>query len=142
MWEIVLLIVSNLVVGAFTLLGVYLQHRLTVRYKRRRNLRALYDEINLNLSVSQKNCQLHSGMSPRTELDHFYTASYQNARTSGDLMELPTELRMKLEQTYNQMYSFNRRLESENVPIESAFVQSLNNNLLVLKDMFPTKVKL
>jgi hypothetical protein len=102
-----------IIVGFFTLLatllGVFLERRLHERQTKRRLFRALYDEIRLNLSVAQKNLKTDPIFSPTWS--PLYTLSYQNIRGSGELMDLPDDLRIKLEETYELIYSFDRKVE-------------------------------
>ena len=99
-----------IIVGVFTLLaallGVFLERHLHERQTKRCLFRALYDEIRLNFSVAQKNL--------KTDLPTWsplYTLSYQNIRGSGELVSLPEDPRIKLQETYDLIYFFNKRVE-------------------------------
>jgi len=102
-----------IIVGVFTLLAsllsVFLERRLHERQTKRRLFRALYDEIRLNFFVAQKNLK-EDFIFSRT-WSPLYTLSYQNIRSSGELMSLAEDLRIKLEETYELIYFFNKKVE-------------------------------
>jgi hypothetical protein len=102
-------ILISLIVGLFTLLGVYVERYLHEKATKKRLFRALYDEIYLNYLVAQENLKANPTFSPNWS--PLYTLSYQNIRGSGELMSIAEDLRIKLQKTYDWIYFFNRKVE-------------------------------
>ena len=98
-----------IIVGSFTLLGVYIGDYLDEKRERKRLLKALLDEISLNIRVAEKtlneiNDEKGLGLSYRP----LYTLSYQNIRASGYLIDLDKDMRIKLEDTFNKIYNYDQ----------------------------------
>lgn len=139
----VLLTVCLTVVGAMAIAftNFYLEGR-----KRRRILfRALYDEIKLNQSITQK--LLKNRRSETVfELAPLYTLSYQNIRITGELLILPEKLRMELEEVYELISAHHRQLPAvyEPIPRDRGFYERLENiskKLEHLENEFPKILK-
>jgi len=126
-------IIIGIIVGVFTLLGVYLERHLSESRTRKHILGALYDEIDLNLAVARKNLPI---VLP-TYYRPLYSLSYQHARTSGELMTLPRDTRTRLEETYDSIYFFNRRVEiGHGFADKPNFLESMKNDLEYLHKEF------
>ena len=122
----------------------YLQERL-----RKKDLfNALYEEIKRNHLLSQKmaNSEDKIVVGKNTvctnpdfkgfAMDPFHTTSYENMRTAGKTLSLPKNLRQKLDDTYESIYSHNRQCReksSSDDQIDIDFVRLIINK--ELKDL-------
>ena len=110
------------IVGSFTLLGVYIGGYLDEKRERKRFLRSLLDEISLNSRSAQKTLleisfnridkmtlnETDNEKELRPPYCPFHTLSYQNIRASGYLVDLDREMRIQLEDTFNKIYKYNQ----------------------------------
>jgi len=139
-------IISSVLVGIFTLagafLGAFLQYYFSERKLHERNRKALYGEICRNLTVSQGNHQLGTKESYDRVRGYrtYHVSSYRIVCANGDVVDLPQEVRLRLEGTYESMLFFNRKIrEGKGSEIGFDLIQEINNNLLWLRDNFPHK---
>jgi hypothetical protein len=140
-------IVSSVLVGIFTLagalLGAFLQYYFSERKIHERNRKALYGEIRRNLAISQENHQLGATKEVYDRVrgyKTYHTSSYRVACINGDVVDLPQEVRLRLEDTYDSMLFFNRKIrENKGSEIGFGLIQEINNNLLWLRDNFTHK---
>ena len=100
-----------IIAGLFPLLAVYVDRKWRESTARKQVLQALYVEVDMNLAIVQRNMELllTSGI---LSCSVFHTLAYQNARSSGELINLPKELLSRIEVVYDRIDFFNNRITS------------------------------
>lgn len=92
------------------ILGVWLERHFHEKKVREGLFKALFEEITLNYSVAKNNKGIFKDYGWTVfELAPFYTQSYQNIRTSGELASLSSPTLSLLEETYELIYAHNRQ---------------------------------
>ena len=138
--EIVVTVCST-VAGSVTI--AFTTFYLRERSKKRTLFRALYDEIKLNIQVAQRQTKKPNLV---FELSPLYTLSYQNIRTTGELLSLPEGTRRELEEVYEMIYAHNRQLPaaSEFLPRDRGLyerAEKIVEKLKTLENELPKNLK-
>jgi len=103
---IVGVLVSGILVLIATLLGIFIEHNLHAKRKRKQLFKALYDEIKLNRLLAEKT---FNGLNKNQIIyASLYTQCYDQVRASGELFTLRDDFKLKMMGTYDLIYKYNR----------------------------------